>query len=62
MVNGVTWPTTRPPGWMIEWDAAPAGEEQEEKWARPYPIPHFRRYRLSAAIYFVNLYQLFEKL
>jgi hypothetical protein len=26
----VTWPTTLPPGWMVEWDAAPAGEEQEE--------------------------------
>jgi hypothetical protein len=30
MVDGVTWPTTLPPGWMIEWDAAPAGDEQEE--------------------------------
>jgi hypothetical protein len=26
----VTWPTTLPPGWTVEWDAAPAGEEQEE--------------------------------
>jgi hypothetical protein len=30
MVDGVTWPTTLPPRWTIEWDAAPAGEEQEE--------------------------------
>jgi hypothetical protein len=40
MVDGVTWPTTLPPGWTVEWDAAPAGEEQVEEWARPYPIPH----------------------
>jgi hypothetical protein len=26
----VTWPTTLPPGWTVEWDAAPAGEEHEE--------------------------------
>jgi hypothetical protein len=24
----VTWPTTLPPGWTVEWDVAPAGEEQ----------------------------------
>jgi hypothetical protein len=30
MVDGVTWPTTLPPGWTVEWDAATAGEEQEE--------------------------------
>jgi hypothetical protein len=30
MVNGLTWPTTVPPGWMVEWDAAPEGEEQVE--------------------------------
>jgi hypothetical protein len=24
MVDGVTWPTTLPPGWTVEWDAAPA--------------------------------------
>jgi hypothetical protein len=30
MVDGVTWPTTLPPGWTVVWDAAPAGEEQEE--------------------------------
>jgi hypothetical protein len=23
-------PTTLPPGWTVEWDAAPAGEEHEE--------------------------------
>jgi hypothetical protein len=28
MVDGVTWPTTLPPGWTVEWDAAPAGEER----------------------------------
>jgi hypothetical protein len=30
MVDGVTWPTTVPPGWTVEWDVAPAEEEQEE--------------------------------
>jgi hypothetical protein len=30
MVDGVTWPTTLPPGWTVQWDAAPAREEQEE--------------------------------
>jgi hypothetical protein len=30
MVDGVTWPTTLPPGWTVEWDAAPTGEEQED--------------------------------
>jgi hypothetical protein len=28
MVDGVTWPTTLPPGWTVEWDAASTGEEQ----------------------------------
>jgi hypothetical protein len=42
MVDGVTWPTTLPPGWTDEWDAAPAGEEEEEEeWVRPCPSPHF---------------------
>jgi hypothetical protein len=27
LVDGVTWPTTLPPGWTVEWDVAPAGEE-----------------------------------
>jgi hypothetical protein len=26
----VTWPTTLPSGWTVEWDTAPAVEEQEE--------------------------------
>jgi hypothetical protein len=30
MVDGVTRSTTLPPGWTVEWDAAPVGEEQEE--------------------------------
>jgi hypothetical protein len=30
MVDGVTWPATLPPGWMVEWDAASVGEDQEE--------------------------------
>ena len=30
MVDGVTWPTTLPPGWTVEWDVALAGEEHEE--------------------------------
>jgi hypothetical protein len=25
MVDGVTWPTTLPPGWTVEWDAALTG-------------------------------------
>jgi hypothetical protein len=30
MVDGVTWPSTLPPGWTIEWDAASVEEDQEE--------------------------------
>jgi hypothetical protein len=30
MVDGVTWPTTLPLGWTVEWDATLAREEQEE--------------------------------
>jgi hypothetical protein len=30
MVAGVTWPTTLPPGWTVEWDTTSAGEEHEE--------------------------------
>jgi hypothetical protein len=30
MVDGVTWPSTLPPGWMVEWDAVSTGEDQEE--------------------------------
>jgi hypothetical protein len=30
LVDGVTWPTTLPPGWTVEWDVAPVGEEHEE--------------------------------
>jgi hypothetical protein len=30
MVDGMTWPTTLPPGWTVEWDVVPAREEQEE--------------------------------
>jgi hypothetical protein len=30
MVDDVTWPSTLPPDWTVEWDAAPTGEEQEE--------------------------------
>jgi hypothetical protein len=40
MVDGVTWPTTLPPGWTVEWDATPAQEEKEEYWARPCLIPY----------------------
>ena len=50
MVDGVTWPSTLPPGWTIEWDAALAGEDQEEYWARPCPIPQYRRYLLSGPL------------
>jgi hypothetical protein len=47
MVDGVTWPTTLPPGWTVEWDVASTGD---------------RRQLLSAAFYFVNFYSLLEKL
>jgi hypothetical protein len=50
MVDGVTWPSTLPPSWMVEWDVVPAGKDQEEYWARPCPSPLYRRYRLSAAL------------
>jgi hypothetical protein len=30
MVDGVTWPATLPPGWMVEWDATSVGEDQKE--------------------------------
>jgi hypothetical protein len=26
----VTWPSSLPPGWTVEWDAASTGEDQEE--------------------------------
>jgi hypothetical protein len=29
MVDGVTWPSTLPLGWTVEWDAAPTEEDQE---------------------------------
>jgi acyl-coenzyme A synthetase/AMP-(fatty) acid ligase len=28
--NNVTWPSTLPPGWTVEWDTTPVGEDQEE--------------------------------
>jgi hypothetical protein len=31
MVDGVTWPSTLPSGWTVEWDAASTGEDQEEE-------------------------------
>jgi hypothetical protein len=30
MVAGVTWPSTLPPGWTIQWDPTSVGEEHEE--------------------------------
>jgi hypothetical protein len=30
MVDGVTWSSTLPPGWTVEWEAASTGENQEE--------------------------------
>jgi hypothetical protein len=30
LVDGVTWPATLPSDWTVEWDAASAGEDQEE--------------------------------
>jgi hypothetical protein len=37
MVAGITWPSTLPPGWTVEWDPASAEEEHEEWWDR---LPH----------------------
>jgi hypothetical protein len=50
MVDGVTWLATLPLGLTVEWDATSAGEDQEEYWARPCPIPRYRCYLSSAAI------------
>jgi hypothetical protein len=52
MVDGVTWPSTLPPGWTVEWDAAPAGDEEEEEWARPCPVP--QHLTLSTIRYSLN--------
>jgi hypothetical protein len=30
MVAGVTWPSTLPLGWTIEWDANSVGEDREK--------------------------------
>jgi hypothetical protein len=30
MVDGVTWPSTLPPDWTVEWEAPSTGEDQEE--------------------------------
>jgi hypothetical protein len=30
MVAGITWPSTLPPGWTVEWDPASAEEEHED--------------------------------
>jgi hypothetical protein len=30
MFDGVTWPSTLPPSWTIEWDATSVGEDREE--------------------------------
>jgi hypothetical protein len=30
LVDGVTWPSSLPPGKMVEWVIASAGEDQEE--------------------------------
>jgi hypothetical protein len=27
MVDGVTWPSTLPPSWTVEWDATSTGED-----------------------------------
>jgi hypothetical protein len=56
MVDGVTWPITLPPGWTVEWDAAPTGEEQEYGLGLALFLI-FRRYRSSAATYLMNLFQ-----
>jgi hypothetical protein len=30
MVDIVTWPSTLPLGWTVDWDATSMGEDQEE--------------------------------
>jgi hypothetical protein len=56
MVDGVTWPSTLPPGWTVEWDAAPAGEEQEEYWARPCPILQHSTLSIIRCTLIMNLF------
>jgi hypothetical protein len=34
MVDGVTWPTTLPPGWTVEWDAAVGAKAETPPFAR----------------------------
>jgi hypothetical protein len=41
MVAGITWPSTLPPGWTVEWDPASAEEEHEEWWDG---LPHLSNY------------------
>jgi hypothetical protein len=34
MVSRLTWPSTLPPGWTVEWNPTSAGDDQEERWTR----------------------------
>jgi hypothetical protein len=47
MVAGVTWPSTLPPGTMVQWDVASAGEDQEERLGQASPC-----YSVSLLVYF----------
>jgi hypothetical protein len=50
MVDGVTWPSTLPPGWTVEWDATPAGRNRSSGLGLALLLS-IRRYRLSATLY-----------
>jgi hypothetical protein len=42
MVDGLTWPSTLPPGWTVEWkDATTTGEDQEELLGQASPCHSF---------------------
>jgi hypothetical protein len=45
MVAGITWPSTLPPGWTVEWDPASAEEEHEDTLPHTFiylPLVYFR--------------------
>jgi hypothetical protein len=52
MVVGVTWPSTLPTNWTVEWDVASIGEDQEEYWPGFATLP----------VTFVSLFSLHQKL
>jgi hypothetical protein len=55
MVDGVTWPTTLPPGWTVEWDATPAGGAGGVV-GQALPRSSLSTISIIPAILFVNFY------